>query len=163
MAAWASISPRIPEPSRVIMPWSEQWTDRWGLSRLPGIKQKDWRDQYGINPVIIEGMFPDRKSLFFPHFDIAHDTAVVEREQWERLAKGDTWVYFERGKKRSSFARPVRFGRLTAQWCSLIDGPRITTTHRRKYGTRCLYRYSNYLTKRISSSRPGIACWSTTT
>jgi hypothetical protein len=63
LAAWAAIEPPIPEPKRLVMPWSESWIDRWGIDKVvPFVKQKSWRDKYGINEIMVEGMFGDRKS-----------------------------------------------------------------------------------------------------
>jgi hypothetical protein len=103
MAAWSALEPSTPEPKRVIMPWSEQWTDRWGLNRLPGIKHKMWRDQYGISEVIVEGIFPSRESVeTFIIISPQITAAVVERDQWERLVEGDEWIHMERGEWTSS-------------------------------------------------------------
>ena len=45
LAAYAAVDPPVPEPERLIVPWSTAWQDKWG-----------------INPVIAEGMFTERES-----------------------------------------------------------------------------------------------------
>ena len=40
LTAYATVEPPVPEPDRLVVPWNMAWRDKWG-----------------INPVITEGMF----------------------------------------------------------------------------------------------------------
>jgi hypothetical protein len=43
---YAAVEPPIPEPERLLVPYGNNWRDRWGL-----------------NEMIVEGMFPKRGSV----------------------------------------------------------------------------------------------------
>lgn len=89
--AYAAVEPAISQPERVVIPWSMAWRDKWGL-----------------NEFIVEGMFEKRSSLSSPSLQARNKkitetrwlilVAVVEEDQWNRLTGDSNWVLFEKGE-----------------------------------------------------------------
>ena len=48
IVGYAAVEPAIPEPERLLVPYGMNWRDKWGL-----------------NEMIVEGMFPKRTSAFY--------------------------------------------------------------------------------------------------
>lgn len=67
-AALGSVNPTSTTPpviDRFVIPW---------LS--------NWHDQYGLNDVLVDSIFPE----------------LVDEHQWKRLSKDDRWVFFEKSR-----------------------------------------------------------------
>jgi len=78
IVGYASVEPAIPEPERLLVPYGMNWRDRWGL-----------------NEMIVEGMFPKREC--FGRHQSSY-VAIVEQDQWNRVTGDGAWTYFERGE-----------------------------------------------------------------